>query len=875
MISTGKLQSAAIYVVVLLWLGCFALQVRAVFNGQAFSSLNVSTPASVQDYPIVTGFVPYLGAEDSGLIKGDRLLRLGSADLRGAGPIKFWVLAAAKAGNNRTIPVVYERGQERFEAILPLGNLRLFWPFLPVSLVFATTSIVLLMRSGGSPMARAFAAAFMCAAFLFASQFESSEVEGYAAITVYLLAFGFNQPLWIRALLRFPDGGRPTSRLGRFGPWLLLAIAPFEFSRIFGTPFPVSVGYPVAFLGLAATSAIGMWIIRRAYRTSDAVGRRKLRIVLFGGYCTTIPPILGQLIGAYWPTLAWLSFLTHIAAASLPIALLIAIHRYNLFDIDRLIGATATYNTLAVLFLVLGFFVVPKSARFASALLDLTPSSGELVISLVLAAALFPVAKVARPWVDRVFVAGRYAVDQGFQELLIALPACDGAAGAATLAGESFSALFRPTTCTIFFREAQSYRASFATDNFPRDDISENDQLPSLLKEHDRPIVLTPEAHEKNVSRLSGVVKQRLTAVGAEVVVPARFGSELIGFICLGPKDSGDIYTARDLTLLTAVGGLLASKHAAADSITNQTIQDPTRGKDVPSLTETTATGRVHVGRYEILTQLGVGSGGAVYHAWDTVIGRTVALKLIDQGSNMQLAADEPAGFSAERRHRREVKAVGVLQHPNIVLLYDAGNAGGYLYLAMEYIDGGTLADELARFEKLMPARAVDVGIMIADALEFAHRNGVIHRDIKPANLLVSSDGVVKVADFGIAHLVASDLTVTSSFVGTPRYVSPEQLENAPIDGRADLFALGLVLYEALTGHHPFARASLAATISAILTYNPKPPAAYHSNIPASVSNAIVRMLEKDPSLRFSSAAEVASTLRNARRDLSQQKPDK
>lgn len=272
--------------------------------------------------------------------------------------------------------------------------------------------------------------------------------------------------------------------------------------------------------------------------------------------------------------------------------------------------------------------------------------------------------------------------------------------------------------------------------------------------------------------------------------------------------------------------------------------------------------GRVHpgtrVGRYEIIDWIGGGSVGEVYRARDPTIGRTVALKLI------QAERDPARRRSGEAIFRREAAAAGALVHANIVTLYDAGQDAEHYYLAMEFIDGITFAEEIRESGPLSPERIIEVGTTIAEALHFAHENGVIHRDVKPANLLILANQKVKLTDLGIARLTATnELATDGSFFGTPNYVSPEQIHGGDITGRADLFSLGVVLYEAVTGDHPFRRPNVAATLNAVLSAQPVPPHKLVPEVPRALSETILRAMEKDPQRRFETCADFAAALRS------------
>ena len=221
------------------------------------------------------------------------------------------------------------------------------------------------------------------------------------------------------------------------------------------------------------------------------------------------------------------------------------------------------------------------------------------------------------------------------------------------------------------------------------------------------------------------------------------------------------------------------------------------------------------LGKYEIRRQIGRGAMGVVYEGYDPLIKRIVALKTIRSD---QLADDDSATVVA--RFRREAQAAGRLNHPNIVSIYDFGEDAGVWYIAMEFIQGRELKECFETNERF---KITDIGRIMSQilgALDYSHRQGVIHRDIKPANIFLLPDGSVKVADFGIAHIEASNLTQAGTVMGTPSYMSPEQIQGLPVDGRSDLFSAGVILYQFLTGERPFAGSS-TTTMQKVLKEDP------------------------------------------------------
>src|SRR5215469_6986233 len=266
-----------------------------------------------------------------------------------------------------------------------------------------------------------------------------------------------------------------------------------------------------------------------------------------------------------------------------------------------------------------------------------------------------------------------------------------------------------------------------------------------------------------------------------------------------------------------------------------------------------TLIGRTFDTRYVIERKLGSGGMADVYLAEDQELGRRVALKLLDD----RHASDE----QFVERFRREAQSAAGLNHPSIVSIFDRGQAEGTYYIAMEYLDGRTLKELLVRNGPTPIPIAIDYARQILSALSFAHRNGIVHRDIKPHNIVVGGDGRLKVTDFGIARSGTSQMTEVGSIVGTAQYLSPEQARGAPVDPRSDLYSLGVVLYEMLTGTVPFTGETPVEIAMKHLSQVPTPPSELRPEVPHELDAVVMRALAKDPSQRYGSAEEMEADL--------------
>ncbi|MFP5248389.1 MAG: serine/threonine-protein kinase, partial [Acidobacteriota bacterium] len=270
---------------------------------------------------------------------------------------------------------------------------------------------------------------------------------------------------------------------------------------------------------------------------------------------------------------------------------------------------------------------------------------------------------------------------------------------------------------------------------------------------------------------------------------------------------------------------------------------------------------RKTIGRYEILDELGRGAMGCVLRARDPAMDRVIALKCILSAS---LAGDQMKEF--RERFYREARAAGALSHPGIVPVFDVGEDDGVPFLVMELVQGRTLDAALKQGERYSIERVCEIGMQLADALGYAHRNGVIHRDIKPANILMTSREVYgterpRITDFGVAKLAGGDVTTTGQLLGTPAFMPPEQFTGAPIDGRTDIFALGVILYRMTTGEQPFAGETLTAVSYKIVHTEPIPPAKLNPAVPAQVEAVILKCLAKSAADRYQTGEDLAAAL--------------
>jgi len=266
------------------------------------------------------------------------------------------------------------------------------------------------------------------------------------------------------------------------------------------------------------------------------------------------------------------------------------------------------------------------------------------------------------------------------------------------------------------------------------------------------------------------------------------------------------------------------------------------------------------LGRYEILAELGKGAMGVVYRANDPLLSRTVAVKTVNISDN-----DPKEKAEYESRFNQEAKAAGGLNHPNIVTIYDIGKTGNVAYMAMELLEGSELRTLLSNGRPIEAARAVEIAAQVAEGLAYAHQHGVVHRDVKPANIMILSSGPAKITDFGIARMRQAEVkTQTGIVMGSPRYMAPEQVAGKRAEPRSDIFSLGAILYEMLTGKPAFTGEDVTSVMFQILNVAPPPPSSVNPGVPAVLDFIVAKALAKTVEERYQDAGEFAHDLRDS-----------
>jgi class 3 adenylate cyclase len=559
-----------VLILVPLWVVLFALGIRTQVRGTTAAMVGLSVEGADR-YPALTGdFSRAVHASDplapAGLRAGDVLIRLGNTDLRGVDTAGFTARSLEVPG--RSAPLVFERDGERLETSFELPSVKNWRPLLATSFAFAVSALFLLLRGRPTPSVRAQFHSGM--AFAFANcAFPGSGPQFYAWLAMLGVTSALLFPLALRFVFRFPDDRVPESRWHRIWPW---------FFAVNGLVFPAMWTSRMAMAEMAnlATGTLGvvalMTVATRKYRLADRVARRQMKWAVLGIYCAALPFAVASGLTALEPRFGWLFFASFWAVPLFPLSLVISVVRFNLFDIDRLLSAAASYNILAVLLGAGALVLVPRVAEAASGLLGVDPGTGQIALSLLLAAVVVPAHQRLRPQIDRLFFKERYALDHGVAELLPTLSSCTDARELTERTGSGLQRLLRPETCVVYAAASDGYAPVFAEGRAVPAAFEANSPLVGTLRGQRAALSLSDAGRRPDEAPLGPFDRAALETLGAEVVVPVRQGDTLTAFLCLGPKRSGDVYTSTDLSLLTAVAETVSRELRHFDQ--EQTIRE-------------------------------------------------------------------------------------------------------------------------------------------------------------------------------------------------------------------------------------------------------------------------------------------------------------
>jgi class 3 adenylate cyclase len=520
-------------------------------------------------YPTLADFSSRVNPREIALEPGDRLIQVGDADLRGVGAVGFFARSTAEARYDRPTPrLVFERDGARGEIPLPVHVQGNAWHTIPAAVAWMFAAVFLALRARASALARRTARAYLLMGLASLPAINSTAALNDAGLWVMAAAGAFAYPLCLQVFASFARGGRPATGWSRFGPWLfasqgvLLAnqSAPFLFRR------PLAGTVLRLHLSLYVLTAVA--VVARVYRRADALLRRQIRWLVAGVYVGLAPVLSVSLLAVvdrwlsgpsqrfewfFWPSMGF-------AGVLIPISMLIASARYNLFDVDRFLSATASYNIVLVALVGAGLLVVPWFGETSSRLLGVDPRMGQVVLSLALAGVVVPAHQRLRPRIDRVFFKERYSLDQGIAELLRKLAICENTRALTNHVGESLYRILQPEACVVYAGAQGAFAPVFTAGRGLPPAFEAESPLVATLRERQRPLALSAAGRTPDRAELGPFDRAALEALGAEVVVPVRRDEALLAFLCLGAKRSGDVYTKTDLSLLAAVAAAASAQ---------------------------------------------------------------------------------------------------------------------------------------------------------------------------------------------------------------------------------------------------------------------------------------------------------------------------
>ncbi len=545
-----RLKVAVLAALLPLWLVCLALHVDlALRGGLGWVPLYVEPAAAADASPRVAGFWPETPPEDTSLAVGDRLLSVGGHALVGASRLD--VLAAVYAAAQGGVAAFrVERDEVERAAELVLVDFPAPWTQTALVLGMGAAAVVMWVRRRDSRAARASILACAAYSFHWALFLSGGGWRTYAGFAVLVGAGAIFGPLALRAIVLLAERGPPASRLVLAFPWLFLSTGPLISSWLVGFPVSGDLGVSLLMGNYAALIAAVLATLAWSYRRADAVNRRQLRWVLLGFYLGLAPVAAAAALASWQPVYRPVYDASLLATLVIPLAIGIALTRYNFLDVDRLISSTAAYSILLITFLALLLAPVPAAAQAVSDLTDLRPTLVQAVLTLALATAVILGERVLRPRLERIFFRERHAFENGVGKLRASLGEFQAPGEMLEALGERLAGLLGLQTCAIYARSGESFAPIYTHGSGIPPGFDGRGQLAALLEDAERPVEAARWRRWRRRGLLGELEAAQLESLDANLVVAIRREGELSAFLCLGQKGSEDVYTPVDLALL-------------------------------------------------------------------------------------------------------------------------------------------------------------------------------------------------------------------------------------------------------------------------------------------------------------------------------------
>jgi hypothetical protein len=541
---------------IILWSICFGLHLKEIVTGAlSWMTVTVSAAADPGGYPVVSGMWPAADSRIADLRPGDQVVRVGREHLLGAGSFRF--AAAAYEFGDSFVPIEISRSGAILRTSVALRPVGASWRLPLLSFGFALPGFLILWRRSGSRAARAAGLASVCFSLQWTFFFGGPPAQTYLWIAVFGVSAAGLYPLMLQAVLALPEE-RPATATAPRWTWLFSFYAVSAFSWVFGFPFSSEIGVRASAALNAVAPLLVLGIVTRSYVRSGPIGRRQLRWIVYGFYVGAIPVAVGSLLPAALPQWWWLHEVLMSSVVLVPLCFFTAIVRFNFLDIDRLITATLSYSILLGLSVLGGIAIVPEFGQLAAESMRVPEYAANVVAAGILAGAVVSAHRRLRPRIDRTLFADRYAVEQGIDELIEEIGACEASSELHELVGETLDRLLRPNRCIIYERQNGHFAVRFsATGTAPRG-LSNTDSIIELLGRSGGPVSAEgagPRVHDE------ARVHDALGAMDAAVAMPLRNENDgLHGIVCLGRKRTGDVYTPIDLSMLNRVAVAMSAQ---------------------------------------------------------------------------------------------------------------------------------------------------------------------------------------------------------------------------------------------------------------------------------------------------------------------------
>jgi hypothetical protein len=537
-----------------LWSVCFVLHLREVVHGRlARASVFVSSPESSDAYPIFIGFWPGSAAATPELVVGDRLTQVGSADLRGIGSVGFLARAYEQARGKLEVRLAFTRAGQPGETLLRFDPVIGPWGIIPMILGLAVTGLLVQLRMPRSRQARAYLLCSFTYSIHWSLFFGGAPWQTYAWVVVYTVSSVVIFPLILHAILILPEEVAPTNRWMFAWPWLFALRGVTAYSWYFGWPLSHELGMRATNLLEFAFLVVLLAVLTVHFRRAGPLGRRQLKWLVYGFYIGVAPVLAGAIIAILDPELWWAQEASMSAIVFIPVCLSIAILRFNLFDVDRLISSTAAYSILLIILGAGALTAVPTLSASLSTLVGVERAVGNVALSLFLAAVVLPGQRYLRPQIERLFFAHRYAVEQGVQQLVRALPSHNTPQSLLAFIGERLFTVLRAEHCVMYGKVDTHYLPLFIHGSIAPPPFEAHSPLVGALQARAVAVDIDRWQRTMRVS-LNRSERTLLDRLRLAAVLPIGRGEAPLAFLCLGQKRSGDIYTSTDFKALRTIG---------------------------------------------------------------------------------------------------------------------------------------------------------------------------------------------------------------------------------------------------------------------------------------------------------------------------------